>query len=200
MDPWPCLFNRSPDLDPAKTDPDPDFAGSGSGKTGSRSGYCRIWVRQNRIQIRIRPDLDPAKPDPDPEFAGFRSGKSGSGSGCCRILIWVFDVDLVFTCSITSGRLSSNNFFGETRYQLPSPGPWGIPGLIPESKFIMDPNPNPGKLFQNRDWDQNRDISISYDTFHKFLGLLFIVLVTFGSFQLLSSLLVSFGHFWLFSP
>ena len=86
-DPWPCLFNRSPDLDPAKTDPDPDFAGSGSGKTGSRSGYCRIWVRQNRIQIRIRPDLDPANPDPDPEFSGSGSGKTGSRSGICRIQI-----------------------------------------------------------------------------------------------------------------
>ena len=96
----------------------PTSAAALSGKTGSRSGYGRIWIRQIRIQIRNFPDLDPAKPDPDPEFTGFRSGKSGSGSGCCRILIWVFDVDLVFTCSITSGRLSSKIFFGVTRYHM----------------------------------------------------------------------------------
>ena len=40
--------------------------GSRSGQIGSSSGYCRIWIRQNRIQIRISLDLDPAKPNPDP--------------------------------------------------------------------------------------------------------------------------------------
>ena len=41
-DPWPCLLNLRPDLDSAKTDPAPDIAGSGSGKTGSRSGFPQI--------------------------------------------------------------------------------------------------------------------------------------------------------------
>ena len=48
----PCLFNRRLELDPAQTDPAPDFTGSGSGKTGSRSSFCRI-------QIRFLPDLVP---------------------------------------------------------------------------------------------------------------------------------------------
>ena len=91
-DPWPCLLNRSPDLDPAKTDPDPDFTGAGSGKTGSgsglsgsRSGTIRCWIRFGRSpkynhenemrsviyriqQIRQLPDLDPVYPDLNPDL------------------------------------------------------------------------------------------------------------------------------------
>ena len=47
-EPW---IRQQPDLDPAKPDPDPDVAGSRSGKTGSSSGFCRI-------QFGILPDLD----------------------------------------------------------------------------------------------------------------------------------------------
>ena len=60
-------------------DPEP---GSRSGQNGSSYGYCRIWIRQNRIQIRISPDLDPAKPDPDPDKPDpdpVAAGSAGSG-------------------------------------------------------------------------------------------------------------------------
>ena len=42
-----------PELDPVKPDPDPDAAGSRSGKTGSSSGFCRILIWMLDIKTKI---------------------------------------------------------------------------------------------------------------------------------------------------
>ena len=57
-------------MDPAETDPHPVSAGSGSGKTGYRSGSGRVEMWRNRIHIWIFQGGDPAKPDPDKYVAG----------------------------------------------------------------------------------------------------------------------------------
>ena len=50
----------------------------------------------------------------------------------------------------------------------PPAGPCGIPGLIPGSRFILDPDPDPGKLFSKPGSGSKPGFAFLF-TFGKFL-------------------------------
>ena len=86
------------------------------------------------------------------------------------------------------------------------PGPCGIPGLIPGSRFILDPDPDPGKLFSEPGSGSKPGFAFLFN-----FGQHFYILPIFGSFWKFSIIFsikqkkkknavifFTFGHFWSF--